>query len=470
MTLNFTINPSAILRESCLLQQVWAVIKKVLFFLGLVLGSWALAYLSLFHDVLFTAIIMVILVVASINWSFVSVILLVAMAVMQVGLWSETLEFFRPFFLISGASLISWYLQFATKKCRHFTRSPQLLLVLVLFFAETFSTIRIGWAAYTVETFMFWLKIVIIFFLVANLTTNIIQLRLVLWITVLSAVVVGTIAMHTYFYEPEKLIAGRLAAYGVYDNPNDLALLMVMTWPLAFKLFEADRSALVKVFLGFILAIITIVLLLTLSRGGLLGLLVVGLLCLWTSPKLTKKQKLLVIIPGTLLALALVPLVLSQRGEESGFSAEDESASHRLLVWEAGGRMLLSTHTGIGFELFIDNSGDFDGPPNLQAHNTPVKVAAEAGWLALFSYLGMIFLTMKHLLFLEDDLKKAKIFELTQEVQALRISLTGFLVNTSFSVKEYEWALYIVLGLSLAAREIYRNIVPTPTERSNLIA
>lgn len=440
-------------------ERLWFILKQFIFYSGLVSGSFFLAYLFLFNDVAFTGIVMLVLVFASINWTFISLIFLVLMAITQIGLFSETLMIFRPFFLIAGASFLSWYFKFATKKQRHFAKSPQLLFILCLLCAETVSTIKLSWFAFTIETFMFWIKILIIFFLVSNLTDTIVRLRIIIWTTLISALFISLYALHTYFFEPNLMVAGRLAAYGVYDNANDLALLMVMTWPMGFKLLELEKSIPVKITLIIILIGISFTLLLTLSRGGMMGLMVVGLLCLWTSPNLTLKKKLIVIVPGIMIVLALLPLLLSQRGDESGFAAEDESAGHRLLAWEAGGRMLLTSPIGYGFSQFIEETGDFGGPPNLQAHNTQVKVAAESGWLGIISYLGMIFFTLKYLLTLESNLKIKAIYEPLLLIQALRISLIGFLINTSFSVKEHEWALYIVLGLGVAAREIYRNMV-----------
>ena len=125
--------------------------------------------------------------------------------------------------------------------------------------------------------------------------------------------------------------------------------------------------------------------------------------------------------------------------------------------------MLLASQIGFGYGQFIDIVGDFGGPSYLQAHNTQVKVAAESGWVGIFSYLGLIFLTLKHMIVMENYFKRVAILEPMLIIQGLRISLIGFLVNTSFSVKEHEWMLYIVLGLSLAMREIYRKTLPLET-------
>jgi hypothetical protein len=441
-------------------------VKKLLFLGVAIFVSFVLAYSFIKNEMLFTGILMFISVVACLKWPFFSILLLVQLSIVQPGLFNETLEMFRPFFLISGASFLSWFLGFTNRFIRYLAKGPQSLLVFGLLFAETFGSLRVGWIVYVIETFLLWIKIFIIYFLVANLSDSFRKVRFILWATLLSSVIVALYALDLYFNAPDKLIAGRLASYGMYDNPNDLALLMVVTWPMIFKLIEIESSGLVKTFLWFTLAIITVTLLLTVSRGGILGLGAVGGLCVWSSAQIPKRIKIMILGGGLLVALVAVPVILSQRGEESGFDADDESAGHRILAWQAAGRILLAYPSGVGYGQYIEHGDSFGGPSNLQPHNTPVKVAAEGGFIGVVCYIGMLFLTLKQLLEVEHFFKKRRLYDLATITQALSIALTGFLINTSFSQKEIEWILYIVVGLSVAlyniSRDILQNDAPEP--------
>lgn len=429
-------------------------LKQGVRILGIGLISFILAYSFIKNEMLFTGLSMLISVIACIKWPFFSIMLLVQLSIVQPGLFNETLEMFRPFFLISGASFLSWFLGFTNRFIPRLARGPQSLLVFGLLFAETFGSLRVGWFVYVIETFLLWIKIFIIYFLVANLADSFQKVRFVLWATLLSTVVVAIYALNLYLNSPDLLVAGRLASYGMYDNPNDLALLMVVTWPMIFKLIEIEASRLIKTVLWVILAVITITLLLTVSRGGILGLGAVGGLCVATSGKISKRMKIFILGGGLLLALVAVPVLLSQRGEESGFDADDESAGHRILAWQAAGRIMLAYPTGVGYGQYIEHGGSFGGPNNLQPHNTPVKVAAEGGVIGLVCYIGMLFLSLKQLLEVERVFRKQQQFDLMAISQALSIAMTGFLINTSFSQKEIEWILYIVVGLSVALTNI----------------
>lgn len=433
--------------------------KTVWLFIFIILASFVLAFFFMKSDLLFTAIMMFSSVIACIKWPFFSILFLVQLSIIQPGLFHETLEMFRPFFLISTASFLSWFLGFTNRIIQHLAKGPQSLLVFGLLVAETVGSLRVGWMVYVIETLLLWMKIFIIYFLVANLTDSFRKVRFILWATILSSVVVALYALDIYINSPEKMVAGRLASYGMYDNPNDLALLMVVTWPIIFKLIEIEVSPFVKVFLQILLAIITGTLLLTVSRGGILGLGTVGGLCVLSSTNISKRIKWIILGGGLVVALVAVPVLLSQRGEESGFDAEDESAEHRILAWQAGGRILLAYPTGVGYGQYIEHGGSFGGPNYLQPHNTPVKVAAEGGFLGLVCYIGMLFLTLKQLLELERFFKKKQLFAMAATTQALSIALTGFLINTSFSQKEIEWILYIIVGLSVALYNISRQLI-----------
>ncbi|MBN2093225.1 O-antigen ligase family protein, partial [candidate division KSB1 bacterium] len=439
--------------------KIKTIIKQILFYFSVISGSFLTAYFYVKDDVKFIGLWMIISVIFCLNWPFFSIVLLVFLSIAQPGLFSETLDLFRPFFLISGASFFSWFLGFGSKKIGDFAWNIQSLFVIGLMTMETVGSVHAGWAGYIIETFMVWIKIFIIYFLVASLANSLPRIRFVMWSSILAVLVVALYALDIYFFSPEKMIAGRLASYGMYDNPNDLALIMVVCWPLIFKLIEIERSLFIATILTVILLIIMATLVLTASRGGLLGLMTVGFLSLISCTKLTKKQKYFILTAGMLMAVAAIPVVLAGRGEESGFDAEDESASHRLEAWQAGGRILLRYPEGIGFNQFIEYVGDYGGPNYLQAHNTPVKVSAESGWIGIFCYLAMIFTTIRQLIIMETKLieygyEKAPISVLAQSI---RTALAGFLVNTSFSVKEHEWMLYIVLGLGVAIYNIFRT-------------
>lgn len=434
------------------------IIKQFFLYTSIISGSFLTAYFYVKDDVKFTGLWMIISAIFCLNWPFFSIVLLVFLSIAQPGLFSETLDLFRPFFLISGASFFSWFLGFGSKRIGDFAWNVQSLFVLGLLISETVGSVHAGWMGYIIETFMVWIKIFIIYFLVASLSNSVQRIRFVMWSSILAVLVVAIYALNIYFVTPEKLIAGRLASYGMYDNPNDLALIMVVCWPLIFKLIEIERSVFVATLLTLILLIIMATLILTASRGGLLGLITVGFFSLISCTKLNKRQKYFILMTGTILALVAIPVILAGRGEESGFDAEDESAGHRLLAWQAGGRILLRYPEGIGFNQFIEYVGDYGGPNYLQAHNTPVKVSAESGWIGIFCYVAMIFTTMRQLIIMEMKLQEYGHGNdpITILAQSVRTALAGFLVNTSFSVKEHEWMLYIVLGLGVAIYNIFR--------------
>src|SRR5262249_20752187 len=120
----------------------------------------------------------------------------------------------------------------------------------------------------------------------------------------------------------------RLCSLGVFHNPNDLARILLIAMPLAMFGMVHAGSRLWRCSCALTLALFVYALVLTYSRGGLLGFFA-GLGVLFLCRYGWKK---------TLVALALgLPIafvVLQARG--GGLSIEEGTGQRRVLIWSDG--------------------------------------------------------------------------------------------------------------------------------------
>lgn len=416
--------------------------------------------------------------------SFIILLLLIFSSIFQPGVIWVSLETFRPFFVIALLAVISTVLySMKNKTSSAWPLEYKLLLGLALM--ETVSVIQYFWVGEIVNVALNWIKIVIIYFTIVLNVDSYEKIKTVLWVTVLAIATVSIVSYLRYinpdiisieyrenesadefanrayltYLRAHQLV--RFAGYGMYSGANDLALLLTICFPLAYKLFEMDKNLLKRIFLFLLIPFMYFLVLLTVSRGGALGTSLVTMLCILTVRKIkmisnSKMFKIIIVAMIIIGVLTVMVTKLGERNDASSMLGGDQSAGDRLKAWIAGAKMLAKNpFTGVGFDHFPDRVAEYGGPRRIQAHNTIVKVAAESGLIGIFCYLGLLFIAYKKLYFLSKYYSEQGNDDRVLIIQAVFFGLIGFFFNTQFSVKENEWLLYILLGLSTAIYKIY---------------
>jgi putative inorganic carbon (HCO3(-)) transporter len=175
----------------------------------------------------------------------------------------------------------------------------------------------------------------------------------------------------------------RLAAYGIFADPNDLSMIVVLGMliclgALAHRGLGAQRFALLLP-LGFL----AYSLMLTQSRGGLLAL-VAGLGALLVNR--------LGVARACLALVAVVPLVLAVfAGRQTSIadSIASGTGEQRTDLWYAGLQMLKwSPLVGMGHGQFVQEEG-------LVAHSSYIQALAEWGLFGGAMFIGLFYLVLK---------------------------------------------------------------------------
>ncbi len=300
------------------------------------------------------------------------------------------------------------------------------------------------------NSFADFLKVILIFIVLVNVVRT--EKRLSrLWLLVLTATcVMSAFAINDYRLGQLSLDGVRVQGIigGLFDNPNDLALHFVTMAPIAMALALKARNPFSKmIYLACVLLIAGGVIV-TFSRGGLLGLIFAGGLLLW---KLLPGLRVVVVA----LALALgVTFVLFAPGGYGG-SQRDASATARLDDLKRS-ILVTSRHpiVGVGMNNYIIYSNN-----GKATHNSYTQVASEMGLAAAAIYLLFILAPFKRLrkIELESYAIKAnrRFYYLSICLQA---SLVGYMVTSFFASVAYLWYIYYLVAYAVCLRRLYEGV------------
>ena len=233
----------------------------------------------------------------------------------------------------------------------------------------------------------------------------------------------------------------QLRSVGIYNDPNDLCLLLVVG--IEISLYEiCERKGMSRVLWASPFLILLYALILTRSRGGLLALLVATFI-LFLNRFGWKK--------GVLLASLAVPaLAVMPGGRQTEISVGQGTAQERMEKWKEG--LILFAHrplTGIGVSRYSEEIG-------LVAHNSYVHAYVEMGFPGGTLFVGLFYFAFEGL--------SAKYYENdeTDETHASLLRLRPFLSAMTagygtgiFSLsRNYIVPTYMIFGIVAAYQRV----------------
>lgn len=302
----------------------------------------------------------------------------------------------------------------------------------------------------------FFVASIIPFFLFSNLITSISRQKALMYVSIAAALVMvynGYIQQSSFdgirgYGIGDSVSVGReemrITYLGFFSDPNDLGMFLVMNIAFVGYLFS-EPNKLNKLLMPMVFAILCYGVLMTGSRGTILGTL--GVICLYFMVKRAGAKLILFMA-------IMAPVAATLIASFGGISASESSANGRLEAWYAGIQMLMSNPVfGVGMGNFMDYHG-------LVAHNSYIHVAAEMGVPGYTLWGVTIVLTMlasyKILKFrqdIPDHIPEDKREEYKAELKmnsTFFFSMIGFMITAFFLSRQFTLLLFIFLGMQTA--------------------
>lgn len=310
----------------------------------------------------------------------------------------------------------------------------------------------LAWATFN-DTFI---KVVLIFIVMVNTLRTERRIKGLMWLGIAVGIMLSFQAIDLYMKGVFHTEGYRVSIDfgGMFGNPNDMSVHLVIFIPIALTLGAAARNWLIKgtFFAG--AGVMIIGCLVAQSRGAFLGLIAVAAVLVW---KLGRQQRLRTMLIASAVGLSIILLAPGNYGIRilSIFIPSLDpvgSASQRTELLIRSIVVTLRNPMGIGI-------GNFEivGVFNLGTHNAFTQVSSELGWLAFLAYLIILLSPIRKLdvmerrLFLTGD--PSWLYYLSIGVQA---SIAGYFVSSFFASLAYNWYVYYPVAYAIGMRRIYQ--------------
>ena len=339
--------------------------------------------------------------------------------------------------------------------------------ILAFFAAVFFSILGASDIASARASFDDFSKIILLYFMMVNIVKSDRNLKSLIWLYILSTAFLGVYSTWSYYSGDYLVAQGISRAYipggGSLADPNSLATTLVLALPFMVLMTKSYRSIFLKILLAAMVAASIWTIVLTGSRGGMLGIIVVLLLL-----GLFSKRRLATLAISLILIVVLGVLAPAQYMERfetiAQYDQEDTtgagaSARGRIEGLIYGFKFFLQKPiTGIGianfpYHFFHEGKGWFN------PHNMLAQLISELGVVGLMAFSIFIYQLLRILREINISHKVAKLpadFYSHMSI-AIQITLVMLFFQGLFGHNLYRFNWYVFAGFTA----IIHNLVKT---------
>ena len=239
----------------------------------------------------------------------------------------------------------------------------------------------------------------------------------------------------------QELFQGRIVSIGIFADPNDLALALLIMLPFCLMEFVKPNHIAVRLLnLAFGLAL-AVTVFMTDSRGGILslGLLIVAMFWRRFGWK----------VGVAVGALAFVAMFVVGPSRMGTISTAEDSASARIDSWSVAIDLIQSNPIfGVGCFQFTDYH-------HKTAHNSYLLCGSELGFFGYIPWVLMIYLSVKNLYFISKTAVEERHGRIGRYADGVLWGLIAFLFAATFLSRTYIELVYILFGLSAAITSVF---------------
>jgi O-antigen ligase len=299
-------------------------------------------------------------------------------------------------------------------------------------------------------------KSVIIFIVMVNVIRTRRRLIGMMWLSLLIGVVLSYFALDMYMSGKATVDGYRVegAIKGMFENPNEMSLHLVMMIPLGITLALGSKKIVTKIlFLG-----VTLIMLcanfVTFSRGGFLGLLGAAGILAWKLGKRSRVKVTLISAVAVISMFVFAPgnfgvrvLSIFIPGLDEAGSSDQRSKLLKQSIW-----VTLRNPWGIGI-------GNFPivGERNLQTHNVFTQVSSELGIIGLIIYLIFLLSPFRKLGAIErTEFAKENFGWFYYLAVGLQASIMAYMISAFFASVAYNWFAFYLIAYAVVFRRVYQ--------------
>jgi O-antigen ligase len=305
--------------------------------------------------------------------------------------------------------------------------------------------------------FLAWLDLLAFVLLGVFLCATVKQMYRFIWGLILGLQFIVFYGVCAVYYDLPVDLKGMASAYGTYANHNDYTYAIIFVVPFTYFWWRSSRSLFLRpILLCFLVASVAGVAL-SLSRGGMLGLVFEGLLIGLVSG-LSPRRVMVLVVVG-LIGLWGIQVQWQRRAAASSdYTAEDAETS-RFELWRAAKNAFVAHPIlGIGSNRFQEYARDYGeiSHDNLgkNTHNTFIEVLANNGLVGFVVFLFFLRSIAR------EFRVKTDVFE-DPRVDAMRlagiVALYSFLFRGLTNAKPHEAGLYALAGIAGAYSYLRRQ-------------
>ena len=369
--------------------------------------------------------------------------------------------------MLTAAGAAAFYIASVVVNRRPLSIMPTESVLMVIFFGFVLFSVPMSmWAGGSTKfiTQVFW-KLLLIFFLVVNTVRTVERLRAIV-VAIFCAMLYmsGNAIIDTL--TGQNLVRGFRATgavEGMLGDPNDLAMALVIILPFALTLAILAKTAIMKLVFGVSACVLLGGIILTYSRGGMLGLVLTGFTFAWLAGRGRRLPALLLFIFLTLAGFFLAPKSYQDRISTIVHIEADDTGSvnERLELIKTGFRIIAENPVlGVGafcFEIAEGATHRESGRWRV-AHNTYIEVAAEIGVIGgviFICNLILAFVRIRRLGNICVGLPEYR--DVMYWSYALVSGLVGYGVCAFFLSHQYTWDYYYLIAFSVVLQRIARG-------------
>ena len=341
--------------------------------------------------------------------------------------------------LLESVTLLGWIIRYLVPtKSIKWSRFNTVFLIFVIGIATTVTTAMNNKMAY--DVFQGMLVYFIIFLMATNIIDSQKRLKVLIWVLLL---------VHFYF-ALKGIITGGFVGGSLMGDENDLALALNVMIPFAFFFLTGSRNKAGKLISFIILISLVLGVIASMSRGGWIGLMAVGLFCI-----LKSKRKLMSLGVTALLAIAVVSFAPPEYWTEveSISDTHESTAQTRIKYWKAALRMYMdypitgvgAANGGIRMPEYAKGFRNINTQWGRTFHGTLPQVIGELGSLGIGCYLLMMYLALKLLYGIQRRNSRNRDNDFSIMANSIMGGIIGFIGSATFlSVAYYPqlWTLY----------------------------